>query len=438
MLVPSELPVVESGGPVGVFRASDGTLCLKVPHGMGGLDPEEALSILYKSLSVFRRTAHARERLAPVDGHHSASSAPGRPTGDDGFTFCDALALDQLFDRADPTRLLAMCERTGRSGRDAHLRIGRHLHRALFDDNGAPYLDSAPGPRRELRYATSDIVALYCFVAEDFYLRFLQVDPATAWGVFASEGAALAQDFRHRYLKPEASLFSVASHSAVELRHLLRYVLATIDRHTVFRSNAYRELYDALDRYLHAGMGDRGGEGLIWGVKDFWAVWESACLVCAANDDIDGFLTCDEQHLPQGLALQSSRVAWAAYRQQVFAHNGIRRRPDLVSENAGVIRVIDFKYYGVMPTRRPKAGDWGIEKLERDFLNLETYGLLLQNHLLKSGDVRASALQLEFWIPATQSSRRAVLQDPAWCLPLTLVGMPTVKLFQGYSQLYQR
>jgi len=438
MLMPSELSVVESGGAVGLFRGANGEIFLKVPHGMSGLAPAAALSILYKTLVVFRRTAHDRDRLAPVDGHHAGANPAGRPAGEDGFTFCDALALDELFDRTDPARLLALCQRTGRSARDAHLRIDRYLHRALFDEDGAPHIDSAPGPRHELRYATGDIVALYCFVAEDFYLRFLGVDPASAWGVFAGEGAALAQDFRHRYLTPEASLFGQAPHAAAELRTLLQHILASIDRHTAFRSNAYRELHHALDRYLHAGMGGRESEGLVWGVKDFWAVWESACLAHAASVNVSGFLTCDHQHLPQGLAGHASQKAWDRYREHVFAHNGIRRRPDLVWGDSESIRVIDFKYYQSMPTQRPLGAGEAIGKLERDFLNMETYGLLLQNTLLKQGDVRARALQLEFWVPAASESRQAIVQDPAWILPLMLVSLNSIDMLRNYSALYDQ
>ena len=434
MLLPSTLAVVESEKVIGLQRL-DGVLRLRVPKGMGGMAPAAALALLYKALVIFRGTQRALERLDALDGVEAVPQAGG-DAGADSFTFRDALALDTLFERTDPMRLLGLSDARANTHRDTHLHIERNWHQALFDEAGAPYLERAVGRRRELRYQTSDIVGLYCFVAEDFYVRFLHEDLDAVWGSFAGEGMALAADFRHRYLTPEASLYAGEPARCEELAGLLRHILQLVDRNTPFRHDAYREIHEALYGYLHAGIGDGAKDGLIWGVKDFWAVWESVCLVHALDLHTSAILTCDTEHLPALLLAPEQRQAWLQQRAVLFARNGIRRRPDLVLADADGIKVVDFKYYACMRQQRRTADADEIDKIEKDYLSMEAYGLLLQNHLLLNADARATAVSLEFWLPGGEAGRQPSRQQPPWNPPLSVVHLPAVELLRGYVALY--
>jgi hypothetical protein len=430
-----DVAVVGSDGMVGMFGRSDGRRELRVPFGMEGIEATKALAMLYKCFVVFRRTSRSLDRLAALDGVERQSQ-DGVEFGEDGFTFCDALGLDELFDRTDPTRLLSLCERRAKSAANAYTRIDRQLQFAIFDADGVPYLERAYGPRREVRYGTGEIVGLYCFLAEDFYRQFLGVDVDSPWGQFASDGTAIAAEFRHRYLNANASLYSGDSHECEHTLQRLRHTLQVIDRNTPFRNADYRTLYDALDRYLHGGIGGDSREGLVWGVNNFWAVWESACLLHAAQDDYKRFVTCDFEHLPAALANSSKQQSWLLQRQTVFAHNEIARRPDLVIESDSGMRIVDFKFYANPPAERPKSATGAVTKLERDFLNIEIYGLLLQNHLLRSGDMRAENVALELWFPGEASSSTVLQGSPRWNPPLSVVTLPTTELLQNYSHLY--
>jgi hypothetical protein len=300
-----------------------------------------------------------------------------------------------------------------------------------------PYLERVPGTRRELRYGESDIVGLYCFLADDFYQRFLHVDVSTAWGRFASEGLALAADFQHRHLHTGASLYDGDRDACLHTLHCLRHALRTIDRNTPFRHPGYRMLHDALDRYLHGGSGAQGAEGLVWGLRDFWAVWESACLLYAAKDHYEQFLTCDFEHMPVTLAETDRRDRWLKQRELLFARNEIARRPDLVIQSDSGTKVIDFKFYGTAPSSRPKRAQGAIDKLERDFLSIEAYGLLLQNHLLRTAPQQADTLALEFWLPGQAHGRTPWPNAPDWDPPLSIVTLPTAELLDTYGLLYE-
>ncbi|GAB3428581.1 hypothetical protein NX773_06485 [Massilia solisilvae] len=435
MLV-QEVSVAGSGNQVGLSRCSDGRLELTVPFGMEGVAAPQAIALLYKAFVVFRSTGRLKERLASVDGVESQGQ-DGLDDGDDGFTFCDALGLDELFSTIDPTRILSLIEGRGRVSTDRHLRIDRHLHRALFDAQGVPYLDHVTAPRRELRYATGDIVGLYCFVAEDFYENLLGIAVETPWGKFSAEGKALSAQFRERYLSAGASQYKGEPDSCAHTLQTLRHTLLVIDRNTAFRSPDYRALHDTLDRFLNAGLDTKGKDGLVWGVKDFWAVWESVCLVRAATDHFPQFLTCDFDHLPVAASSPAAEAKWLAQRKAIFARNELARRPDLVLLSDTGAKVIDFKFYASAPTRRIKQTHGDVEKPERDFLNIESYGLLLQNHLLRTAPHLASGVTLELWLPGQSASQATWQHMPRWDPSLSIVTIPTLEALEQYSLIYE-
>ncbi|AXA93933.1 hypothetical protein [Massilia sp. YMA4] len=247
---------------------------------------------------------------------------------------------------------------------------------------------------------------------------------------------ALAADFRHRYVTPEASLYAGEPTRCEELAELLRHILQMVDRNTPFRHGAYREIYEALHGFLHAGIGGSAKDGLVWGVKDFWAVWESICLVHVVNQNPGDILTCDMEHLPVLLSAPERRRAWLKQRALLFARNGIRRRPDLVLAGGDDIKVVDFKYYAYMRQQRRTAEADEIDKIEKDYLSMEAYGLLLQNHFLRNADARANRLSLEFWLPGAKAARQPSRQQPPWDPPLSVVHLPAEDLLRGYVALY--
>ncbi|MBO9686131.1 hypothetical protein [Roseateles chitosanitabidus] len=441
----ADLPVVHGGSGVGLFLR-DGRYELRVPHGMTALSSREAIALLFKTFVVFRRTRRDVRRLRPRDGVEQRPT--GQDAGEDGVSFCDALAFDELFDRVDPRSLLSLCERAARLDHGLPARFERHLHLALFDERGTAHFERVPGTRRAARHGQADIVGLYCVLAQDFYRNLLGVDPVCGWGAFASEGEALADDFRHRHLTPEDSLFQDDASASDRSREQFRHLLAVIDRASPVRDAVYRDLHDALDRYLHAGPvpdeRHRTPDGQVWGVGDFWAVWESICLVHALDQDIDAerlpsLWTCDHEHLPRGLADDALKRDWEHRRDQVFARNEIRRRPDLVRTTGEGWLIADFKYQARPQTQRPKFADEGeLTKAERDFLNLEAYGLLLRVHLLTPPVQVDHRVRLEMWLPGESSELRHMPGTPRWDPPLSIRHLATRPALERYGRLYGR
>jgi hypothetical protein len=439
----ADLSVVHGGPGVGLFF-KDGRYELRVPHGMEAAPPRMALALLFKTFVVFRRCEPGIDHLQPRDGVEQR--ADGQTAGEHGVSFRDALAFDELFDRVDPRNLLSLCERPARLNHGLPARLDRHLHLALFDERGAAHFERVPGARRVARHGQADIVGLYCVLAQDFYRNLLGVDPICAWGAFASEGESLADDFRHRYLTPQESLYQDEEDANERSREQFQHLLDVIDRASPMHDAVYRDLHDALHRYLEAGPvpDEKHGhrDGLVWGVSDFWAVWESICLVHAIDRDGDtdalrSLWTCDAAYLPPGLASDSHKLDWETRRDQVFARNEIRRRPDLVHTDGRKWTVSDFKYFPQPHWQRPKWQKEGeLVKAERDFLNLEAYGLLMQLHLTQAPVHVSRDVALEMWLPGVADRLDPMVGSPRWDPPLSVRRLATRAALERYSRLY--
>lgn len=256
----------------------------------------------------------------------------------------------------------------------------------------------------------------------------------------------MATNFRHRYLGSESSLFAGSDDEVFGNLETLRHVLHTINRNTPYKSHDYHSVFDALDAYLNGGVCNNESDGLIWGVKDFWAVWESICLVNAASEfGIENILTGDHEHLPRGLVTDHQKSEWVTKRKEIFLKNEIERRPDLVAKKGDKYFVVDFKYYEMLSEQRvkkpsatervdAKMPEQDLKKVN-DFDNLEVYGLLLQNHLLVN-QIKVDVIVLQFWIPGGERDKGEPVQNNGWSPILSVIKKPVKELMSAYCESF--
>lgn len=424
---------------VGLFNDPCGSTVLRVPHGMTHLQPAEAFRLLYMAFSVFHRLPIADEYVEPMSGLLVGRAGRGGSTS--AVSFIDAWGVEALFTHINPLHLLSVRSQTKHCIHGQLQRIERHLHHALFDSEDTAFFTRLPATRRQVEYGTADIVGMYFFLAEDFYRNLLQIDPAQAWGRFTADALHRSSDFRHRHLSPDDTLFGGDSRSQRLLQIRLQQLLRACQRQAAMRSPEYTSLHTALDRYLHPTVAHEKRQGQIWGMQNFWPLWESICLHeavrQAASPGDTSIITCDPAHLPLYAGGHSSFAKWKKHQLAIFSHNDIERRPDLVLQQGNRFTVIDFKYYASpmsWPTRCTERMSKDL-RLHRDLDNIELYGLLLHRHLTTTG-VASPAVSLEFWIPGSCQERHTVVGAPGWNPPLTAVTMPMQEMISRYAAMH--
>lgn len=438
-----DVSVVAAGSSaVGLF-VEDGRTELRVPHGMPTCTaPRDAFRLLYMAFAAF---SHVQSNVAHTQRQDGVEAdTVGRGLAKAPASFVDAYGIDSLFNRSNPLRLLSLRPQMARR-QDGDLKhADRHLHHALFNVDDAPFFPKLPTRRSVCERGTADIVGLYFFLAEDFYRNLLRIDPGVIWGRFTMDALQRATDFRHRHLRPGDSLHEGDEWAQELLQRRLQQLLRTCYRQATLRSTEFLALYAALERYLHPALAGSVQQGQVWGMRDFWPVWESMCLHEAlqqASDTQDtSIVTCDGTHLPHHPMAVEHRDTWNQLQHSMFAHNGICRRPDLLLQRGPEYAVVDFKYYLIAPDwqwRRNREEDDKTqpakEKAQKDLDNIELYGLLLHRHLAATERVLPT-INLEFWLPGEEAERSDIRSSPAWNPPLSVVTLPLLDVIRRYGE----
>ncbi|MGH8096434.1 hypothetical protein [Stenotrophomonas indicatrix] len=429
---------------VGLF-VENGRTELRIPHGMAtDIAPRDAFRLLYLTFAAFKNVQSSRSSTHHQDGVEADTL--GRALASGPASFVDAYSIDSLFNRSNPLRLLSLRPQMAER-QDGNLQhADRHLHHALFNDEDAPFFPKLPTRRSVCERGTADIVGLYFFLADDFYRNLLQIDPGMMWGRFAPDGMQRATDFRHRHLRQGDSLYEGDPLAQELLQRRLQQLLRTCYRQATLRSSEFLTLYAALERYLHPALAGSVQQGQIWGMRDFWPVWESMCLHEAMQQASEtggtSIVSCDSTHLPPHTMAIEHRETWNQQQQSVFANNGIRRRPDLLLQRDSQLVVVDFKYYPTAPTwhqRSPLAEEHKAKQLKekerKDLDNIELYGLLLHRHLAVRDPVLPS-ISLEFWLPGGKAERIDIRSLPAWNPPLAVTTLPSLDVIRRYGERY--
>ncbi|MGD1805199.1 hypothetical protein ACP6PL_07120 [Dapis sp. BLCC M126] len=176
-------------------------------------------------------------------------------------------ALDNILDIYDELKILALVSRLSKSETIDYSKIYRYLHKAIFLNNGAIFIDLIDAPRQQISYEASDIVAMYCYLFSEIQQKLGEnVNP---------EIAALSARFREKYIGDEYSLFSETHYPLII--ETLRDALGKIDKYTPLKDIDYWDFYDAIEKFLFGELDDTK-DGKIWGFNNFHSVWEGICL----------------------------------------------------------------------------------------------------------------------------------------------------------------
>ncbi len=175
-------------------------------------------------------------------------------------------------------------------------------------------------PRQQVQFKATDIVALYCYLTREVRLQLGdEVNP---------EVIALAEDFSHRYLGAEDSLFVEQSYEIVV--NSLKDALDVIDRQTPLKDEDYSQFYDVIEQFLY-GDWQHAEDGEIWGINNFYSVWESICLnYLVENTPIHNILFIDREFVASELIEKLDASPNPIDLTDAFSVNGRRLVPDAV------------------------------------------------------------------------------------------------------------
>jgi hypothetical protein len=236
---------------------------------------------LYKVLRQFKniciqkgylQATADRDGVIQSDGSVQKVSLPNAEDEEGNILYSKLDAISAILNLYDEPKILFLSFRLGRTEKIDYSKIHQYLHRAVYLNNGAVYVDAMTLPRQQVQYQSTDIVAMYCYILWEIKQ---QLDEE-----ITPQLQALAENFQHRYVDAEYSLFH--QEYCTLTVNILKDTLEIIESHTPLKDADYWQFHNAIELFLYGELSQQD-EGKIWGIKNFHSVWESMCLTYLAK-----------------------------------------------------------------------------------------------------------------------------------------------------------
>lgn len=228
--------------------------------------------------------------------------------------------IGSILNAYDEPKILSLVCRLGKSEEIDYSKLHLFLHRGVYLDNGSAYIDAMTLPRQIVHYQPTDIVGMYCYILVEVKQQLHEE--------VSGEVAALAEQFKHRYIGAEFGLFHEEYSS--QTVDSLKDALELIDRNTALKDADYWYFYEAIELFLHGEL-SQVDEGEIWGIKNFHNVWESMCLTYLAKTvSPEYILHLDTTFLFNHVVTLTNSNTKILDLANVFMINGSRLVPDAV------------------------------------------------------------------------------------------------------------
>ncbi|WP_199247106.1 hypothetical protein [[Phormidium] sp. ETS-05] len=329
-----QLRVNEKYSFVGIERKNN-QLIFHLPKGFFQENPSklntfdtkrDLFFLFYRMLNVFKQTCVEKGYLEKTSDRDGLVKDDGggeiiANSEEKKIVFYSKLdVLSSLLDAYDELKILTFVRRVGKSEKLDYSKLHRCLHKGIFLENGAVYLDSMDIMRREVHLESSDIVSMYCYILMEVKEQLKEE--------VRSEVQALSEQFRQHYLGTESSLFSEKSYQSV--LSSLKDALEVIDNYTPLKDPDYWHFYDAIYSFLFGSL-QPSGDGEIWGINNFHMVWEAMCLTyLVKTTDPARLLYLDQALLSRKIIQKYKSAEKVLDMAGIFRINGTELVPDAV------------------------------------------------------------------------------------------------------------
>ncbi|MEB3220141.1 MAG: hypothetical protein VKN72_28450 [Nostocales cyanobacterium 94392] len=316
---------------VGIKKNKEGAIQLYLPRGFSAEDFRtyqskcEIFFLLYKVLRKFRDICSAKGYISDRDGtmkpHNNGQKIIFE--NQENILYSKLDSIDEILDAYDELKIISLATRLATSETIEYSKIHQFLHRAVYLNNGAIYIDTMTVPKQQVRYQATDIVSMYCYI---YWEIKQQLDEA-----INSEIQILAEDFRYKYLGSRYGLFDEKNYQPTI--DMLKDTLNTIAQYTPLKDEDFWLFYDAIELFLYGDLSNQD-VGVIWGIDNFHSVWESMCLtylVQAFNSQFILFL--DTTFLSENTIKVFENTSKIIGLSNAFTVNHKKLKPDVVVLN---------------------------------------------------------------------------------------------------------
>ncbi|MEN9914018.1 MAG: hypothetical protein RL528_760 [Bacteroidota bacterium] len=276
---------------VGIRRTEHNTLEFRLPKGFENFpenDFNATKQLFFKMYRTFKKFENDKTRLptdekpAGKDNIETMGNAYRFKDKEDNevLLYSKISVIENLLEAYRDLALDVIERRYGLDEKIDYAKINQYLHKAVYLPNDVIYLDEMELPRHVLRYESTTIIDLFCFILMELEAELEQESDERV--------KELSYRFKEQHLSYEQSLFNEETFETTI--SILKDVLEDIDKVTAYKDDDYWRLYEAIENFLYGelDMENPHEDGIFWGVSNFYQIWEDMCNTYAFTifDDI--------------------------------------------------------------------------------------------------------------------------------------------------------
>lgn len=183
--------------------------------------------------------------------------------------------IEKILSAYDDLSLHSIQRKISRSDKIDYSQIYKYLDRAIYlVEDDIIHIETMDLPRPLLRYESTDLIDLYCFILDEI-IQQLEEDAPDNVKSRSQDIKFFAQRFKENYLTSNQSIFDKDTYE--ETINILKETLDHIDNCTYYKDADYWQLYEAIETFLYGELNPQQQEGEYWGIKGFSFVWEDMC-----------------------------------------------------------------------------------------------------------------------------------------------------------------
>ena len=210
--------------------------------------------------------------------------------GEECVLYSKIKMIERVLEAYDDLAINSIQKKIRRSEEIDYSQIHRYLDKAIYLDNDVIYIDAMDLPRPVIRYESTDLVNLYCYILDEL-IQQLQGDVPDNIKARSQDIQFLSQHFKDAYLTANQSIFDKDTFS--ETVGILKEALDSIDKNTYYKDSDYWQLYEAIEIFLYGELNPNQMDGDFWGMRGFSYLWEDMCNTFFFNSYYQSILYAD-------------------------------------------------------------------------------------------------------------------------------------------------
>lgn len=242
-------------------------------------DFDSLKKMFFRTYKTYRKFFEEKKELTDTKSFDGFSEFAGGYTltgkGENIATYSKLNVFDSILDAYNELQILSLQSKLSRSSEINYSRIEKYLHRGIYLDDDAVFIDEMEIPKKIIDLDSPTLVQMFCYI-------YTEIKSALEENVKSHRTKALAQDFKEKYLSQQSSLFDQETFS--ETLTILKDTLDDIEKFTAYKDEDYWHFFEAIYTFLYGeNEYDNSEDGTVWGLDNFAFIWEELCFNYASS-----------------------------------------------------------------------------------------------------------------------------------------------------------